>query len=167
MKKFWKKASAKAGFTLVELVVVIAVLAILAAVAYPAYTGYIERANDAKVISQVSNVLTAVKSAEAVAGVTNDISKITITKSSNIITMKVEFGSSPSISNEQKTKINSAVVDFLGSDAATKGSEDFTWTLKNIDFSGTSYIADGYNGIEWSKDAESGTTEWRANKTGG
>ncbi|MDR2108216.1 MAG: prepilin-type N-terminal cleavage/methylation domain-containing protein [Coriobacteriales bacterium] len=38
------KATAKAGFTLVEVIVVLVILAILAAIAIPALTGYIEKA---------------------------------------------------------------------------------------------------------------------------
>ena len=153
MKKFWKKASAKAGFTLVELVVVIAVLAILAAVAYPAYTGYIQRANDAKVISQVSNVLTAIKSAEAVAGMTNDIDTIKITKSgTDEAKMEVKF--SGTVTDAQEAKILSAVGEFLDgaeSGKATSGNTEYTWTLKKIDFAGTSYEETGiqWTGGEW------------------
>ena len=56
------------GFTLVELIVVIAILAILAAVAVPAYSGYIQKANDAKVIAQLDNILTAAQAATASTG---------------------------------------------------------------------------------------------------
>lgn len=59
------KAAVRGGFTLVELVVVIVILGILAGVAYPAYTGYIKKANDAKVLSILSSVLTAAESATA------------------------------------------------------------------------------------------------------
>ena len=59
MNNFYKKAAAREGFTLVELIVVIAILAILAAVAYPAYTGYIAKANEAADRQILSSVATA------------------------------------------------------------------------------------------------------------
>ena len=62
MKKFRQKMAEKAGFTLVELIVVIAILGILAAVAVPAYTGYVKKANDAKVLSELTTMVTAAQS---------------------------------------------------------------------------------------------------------
>lgn len=50
-----------AGFTLVELIVVIAVMGILGGSSVPIYTGYIERANDAAVLSKLSEVSEAVQ----------------------------------------------------------------------------------------------------------
>ena len=57
------------GFTLVELIVVIAVLAILAGVTVPAYSGYIARAQDAAVLVELEEVVTAAQAAAAVMGV--------------------------------------------------------------------------------------------------
>ncbi len=65
MKKWKEKAASKAGFTLVELIVVIAVLAILAAVAVPTYSGYVKKANNAKVLSELTTVVTAASSVAA------------------------------------------------------------------------------------------------------
>lgn len=73
-----KNSTVRAGFTLVELVVVIAILGILAGVAYPAYTGYIKRAQDAKVESQLSNVIVTIESAMAVEGKSDTLGKIVI-----------------------------------------------------------------------------------------
>ena len=53
------------GFTLVELIVVIAILAILAGVAVPAYSGYIAKAEDAKTLTDLDALKTAVFAANA------------------------------------------------------------------------------------------------------
>lgn len=53
------------GFTLVELIVVIAILAILAGIAIPAYSGYIAKAEDAKTLSSLDAIKTAVFAANA------------------------------------------------------------------------------------------------------
>ena len=79
IKKWKKKLAEKAGFTLVELIVVIAILGILAGIAVPMYTGYIKRANDAKVLSELSGVLTTAQAANAMTGNVNEVEKITIT----------------------------------------------------------------------------------------
>lgn len=65
MKNTKKKLVSRAGFTLVELVVTIAVLAILAGVGAAAYGGYITKAQEAKDVVQLANVLTAAQSAVA------------------------------------------------------------------------------------------------------
>jgi prepilin-type N-terminal cleavage/methylation domain-containing protein len=55
-------ATAKAGFTLVEVIVVLVILAILAAIAIPALTGYIDKADDKKYISDARNAAVAIRS---------------------------------------------------------------------------------------------------------
>ena len=77
MKKLREKLAAKAGFTLVELIVVIAILAILAAVAVPTYTGYIKRAqeaNDLQVLSSVATAVVGVKAADGTEVTTIEVS---------------------------------------------------------------------------------------------
>ena len=51
----------KKGFTLIELMAVIAIIAILAAVLVPTVSGYITRSKKTAVITQVSNVITAIE----------------------------------------------------------------------------------------------------------
>ena len=62
-----------------ELIVVIAILGILAGIAVPMYTGYIKRANDAKVLSELSGVLTTAQAANAMVGSVEEVTKITVT----------------------------------------------------------------------------------------
>ena len=68
MKNSKKKLVSRAGFTLVELVVTIAVLAILAGVGATAYGGYIKRAEEAKDLAKLADVLTVIQSAAAANG---------------------------------------------------------------------------------------------------
>lgn len=84
MKKLREKLAAKAGFTLVELIVVIAILAILAAVAVPAYTGYINRANEAADYAQLDAIKTAVivKVTEVNVASPVEVTSITVTEGS-------------------------------------------------------------------------------------
>lgn len=82
MKKFKDKLKDKAGFTLVELIVVIAILGILAAVAVPAYTGYVKKANNAKVMSELTTVVTAAQSVAVEKG--TSIKQITVASNGTI-----------------------------------------------------------------------------------
>ncbi len=76
MKNSKKKLVSRAGFTLVELVVTIAVLAILAGVGASAYGGYIKRAEEAKDLAKLADVLTVIQSAAAADGET--VTEVTI-----------------------------------------------------------------------------------------
>ena len=83
MKKLREKLAAKAGFTLVELIVVIAILAILAAVAVPTYTGYIKRAQEANDLQVLSSVATAVVGVKAADGTEVTTIEVSLTRDSN------------------------------------------------------------------------------------
>ena len=62
------------GFTLVELLVVIAILAILATVSVVGYTTYISNANESAAQQELSQVKTAILSADIVGDYSNEIS---------------------------------------------------------------------------------------------
>lgn len=70
----------KKGFTLIELMAVIAIIAILAAVLVPTVTGYIERSKKTAIITQVRNVVSAIETHNATAGLSDQIN---VTSSSN------------------------------------------------------------------------------------
>lgn len=57
----------KKGFTLIELMAVIAIISILAAVLVPTVNGYIKRAKKTAVVSQISNLVTAIETYNATA----------------------------------------------------------------------------------------------------
>ena len=92
IKKWKKKLAEKAGFTLVELIVVVAILGILAGIAVPMYTGYIKRAHDAKVLSELSGVLTTAQAANAMTENVNEVDKINVT-SAGVVTVELSSGS--------------------------------------------------------------------------
>ena len=87
-KRFWNMQKHTGGFTLVELIVVIAILGILAGIAIPAYSGYIEKAQDAKIITELDAVATAVQAANASAG---EVATIGISKT-GVLSVTVPTG---------------------------------------------------------------------------
>ena len=140
MKKFREKLAAKAGFTLVELIVVIAILAILAAVAVPAYTGYIRRANDAAVLSEFSGVLTAAQAANATN--TNEISRIEVTNA-GVVTVTLEN------SGTLDTNYYSTFAELYG-DATATNNASVTITGLSTAMTDTSYSTGAYwESNEW------------------
>ncbi|MNQ19996.1 Fimbrial protein precursor [compost metagenome] len=60
----------KKGFTIVELLIVIVIIGILAAITIVAYNGIQDRARQSKIDSDLSNIATAIKSAQALTGKT-------------------------------------------------------------------------------------------------
>lgn len=62
---FMKSARQKTGFTLVELLVVIVIIGILATISIGTFQGYFAEARNAKRVSTVSNVSTAIKTRRA------------------------------------------------------------------------------------------------------
>ena len=157
IKKWKKKLAEKAGFTLVELIVVIAILGILAGIAVPMYTGYIKRANDAKVLSELSGVLTTAQAANAMTGNVNEVTKITV-DNVGIVTVTATGGGTTS-----EDYIDYFVDLYDEGDAEKQGSgtsaklviDAFIKDGTNSITGGTSYI----NGATWN----SSTQEWTAN----
>lgn len=80
----------KKGFTLVELLVVIAILAILATVSVVGYTAFVDKAEESKAVTELTQVKTLVK-AELLLGsvnVTVNTEKITVGMNANGLTFK-------------------------------------------------------------------------------
>ena len=55
------KGQEKKGFTLVEVIVVLVILAILMAIAIPSLTGYIDKANERAILTEASNIQSALQ----------------------------------------------------------------------------------------------------------
>ena len=122
------------GFSLVELIVVIAILAILTGIAVPAYSGYITKANDAKVVTQLDAIKTAVFAADAEDSSTA-VTTITVDKKGKITT-------TPALSATEQTTFKT----LYGTDYGTEN------TALEGDLKDTSYA----NGVVWS------TGKWTA-----
>ena len=65
LKLFNRKKKDNKGFTLVELVIVVAILAILVGILAPQYTKYVEKSRKSADVSNLENLVTAFKTAEA------------------------------------------------------------------------------------------------------
>lgn len=143
-----KKLKENKGFTLVELIVVIAILGILAAVAVPAYSGYVTKAKDAKVLSEVSTLVTGAQSVATADGAT--VTEISIS-SAGVITVTTSGGPSGYDLDESK------IADYLTNVESTTSNNTTTTSVKNW-----SKVVEGssYNGktVKW----ESSTLEWKA-----
>lgn len=158
IKKWKKKLAEKAGFTLVELIVVIAILGILAGIAVPMYTGYIKRANDAKVLSELSGVLTTAQAANAMTGNVNEVAKITVDNAGTVAVTATGGGTS-------SEDYVDAFVDLYDAGGAVKNvsgeGASRTFSLQIADFddlnNGTSYTS----GATWT----SASQEWTPGTT--
>ena len=159
IKKWKKKLAEKAGFTLVELIVVIAILGILAGIAVPMYTGYIKRANDAKVLSELSGVLTTAQAANAMVGSVEEVTKITVT---NAGVVTVTTGTATNATSNAAYK--NAFVDLYDADGAkVDGSnlqiEGFSSLINGTSYDNNSEGAGG--GATWTSTSQ----EWTPGTT--
>ena len=114
------------GFTLVELIVVIAILAILAGVAVPAYSGYITKAKDAKVVSELSAVLTAAQADAAANYEGAAVNKIVVTSTG--ITVTIEAGDTDKTDTDLSPFYTGTIKDML---AGTSYASGANWTPAN------------------------------------
>ncbi len=130
MKNSKKKLVSRAGFTLVELVVTIAVLAILAGVGAAAYGGYITKAEEAKDMVQLANVLTAAQAAGASANPMVEVKKIVVGKDNSV---KIYDNEADTGDSDVPTEAGSAFATMFGSSTLELKSETYsskgaTWT---------------------------------------
>ena len=129
------------GFTLVELIVVIAILAILAGVAVPAYNGYIAKAQDAKVITELSAIHTAAQAANATAG---DINRITVSKTGK--TIVIYAPTNKTLADNFKTDF----VMFYGAGTCTVNSTNTEAKVVLADADAVKVANTSYaKGVEW------------------
>ena len=122
MKNSKKKLVSRAGFTLVELVVTIAVLAILAGVGATAYGGYIKRAEEAKDLAKLADVLTVIQSAAAADGMT--VPKVEINADKKITAPELNVAGKALFEQITGKTVDSYTVD-LSSENYSKGAH---WT---------------------------------------
>ena len=150
MKMFKKKD----GFTLVELIVVIAILAILAGVAIPAYSGYISKANDAKVVTTLDAIQTAVQGANATAG---EIEKIEV-KDGTTVKVYAKATEKLAAKFDDDIKVYLSGVTACDETGGATALESATVTIDKID---------GWDNSSYSKDPDgadvAGATWTRAN----
>lgn len=150
IKKWKKKLAEKAGFTLVELIVVIAILGILAGIAVPMYTGYIKRANDAKVLSELSGVLTTAQAANAMTGNVNEVTKITVNNAGTVTVTATGGGTS-------SADYRDYFVELYDEGGATESGSNLQITSFSTLINGTSYTS----GATWTSTSQ----EWTPGTT--
>lgn len=129
----------KKGFTLVELLVVIAILAILATVSVIGYTAFVDKADQSKAVTELTQVKTLVRSELMVGSVTLAKDNVTgatddvvLSIDTNGLVIKYKSGSAPT--GEVMTAALQALVakdvDFV-TNLAVSGN-DVTYTTNGV-----------------------------------
>ena len=123
------------GFTLVELIIVIAILAILVGILAPQYTKYVERSRKAADVSNLENLVTAVKVAtadyaEIIANTDQDV-VINITTAGTTIKYNGISIEAEAVAS-QGTKLKDAIEEYAGADWSKAKAKSGSWGTNGI-----------------------------------
>lgn len=127
MFKFLKDRKKKdnKGFTLVELVIVVAILAILVGLLAPQYTKYVEKSRKAADVSNLEEMVKAVKvaAADGTSAIKADTYTITLSTNANA-NAKVEAKTTAT----NKTEVENAIKEFINENWASTKLKSSKWT---------------------------------------
>ena len=125
MFKFLKDRKKKdnKGFTLVELVIVVAILAILVGILAPQYTKYVEKSRKAADVSNLEEMVKAVKvaAADGTSAIKADTYIITLSTNANA---KVEAKTTAT----NRAEVENAIKEFINENWASTKLKSSKWT---------------------------------------